>query len=198
MFYEPAKGNHGLPNDPFKALVTPRPIGWIGTYGPTGIPNLAPYSYFNAVSSIPPIVCFSSDGYKDSVTNVDHTGAFSCSVAIYELKDAMNATSAAVPHDVNEFELAGLTEKRCRLVNAPSVAESPVVLECRHLETRNLVDIDGNKTTSFVVFGQVVGIHIDERVIRDGKVDPRLLRPLARMGYMDYLVGDQPFTLNRP
>lgn len=198
MFYEPAKRNHGLAHDPFKGVIVPRPIGWIGSYSAGRVSNLAPYSFFNAVSSEPAIVCFGSNGYKDSVSNIDATGAFSCNLAVWELKDAMNASSATVESAVNEFELAKLTEKKCELVDAPKVAESPVVMECVHLETKQLSDRHGKKSENYVVFGEVVGIHIDERVLRDGLVDPRLLRPLARMGYMDYVVADQPFAMDRP
>lgn len=198
MFYEPDKQNHGLPHDPLKALVTPRPIGWIGSYDKHGTSNLAPYSFFNLVSSTPPIVCFSSDTLKDSVANIEEAGAFSCNIVGYNLKDAMNASSAMVARDVNEFNLAKLRESRCDLVNAPYVADAPAVLECVHLETKTLVDRHGNKTANFLVLGEVVGIRIEERVISNGLVDARLLRPLARMGYMDYTVGDEPFQMVRP
>jgi len=198
MFYEPAKANHGLPHDPFKAIIAPRPIGWIGSFGRDRQANLAPYSFFNAVSSNPPIVCFSSLEYKDSVANIDETGAFSCNLAVWDLKDAMNASSAGVARGVNEFELAKLTQQQCKLVDAPMVAETPIAMEYVHLETKRLVDRDGNKTDCYLVFGEIIGIHIDERVIRDGLVDPRLLRPIARMGYMDYVLADQPFTMGRP
>ena len=198
MFYEPAKSNHGLPHDPFKALVVPRPISWIGSYSVDRQSNLAPYSFFNAVSSSPPIICFSSQNYKDSVANIDQTGAFSHNVTTWDLQDAMNASSAGVARDVNEFDLANLTEKKCELVDAPYVGEAPVVMECVHLETKKLADRHGNQTDCYLVFGEVVGIRIDESVIRDGMVDPRLLRPIARMGYMDYSLEDNPFTLKRP
>lgn len=198
MFYEPMKRNHGLPHDPFKALVAPRPIGWIGSYAADRVPNLAPYSFFNALGSNPPIVCFSSEQIKDSVTNVDSTGAFSCNIVTWDLKDKMNVSSSPVEAQVNEFEFSGLSEKKCDLVDAPCVAEAPVVMECVHLETKNLTDRHGNPTPSFVVFGEVVGIHIDESVIRDGLVDASLLRPVARMGYHDYSVADQPFQMIRP
>lgn len=198
MFYEPSKSNHGLPHDPFKALIVPRPIGWIGSYSADGHSNLAPYSFFNAVSSSPPIICFSSQNYKDSVANIDQTGAFSHNVTTWDLQDAMNASSAGVASDVNEFELAKLTEKKCELVDAPYVGEAPVVMECVHLETKKLTDRHGNPTDCYLVFGEVVGIRIDESVIRDGMVDPRLLRPIARMGYMDYSLEDNPFMLKRP
>lgn len=198
MFYEPSKANHGLPHDPFKALVAPRPIGWIGSYDEDKSPNLAPYSFFNAVSASPPIICFASQGYKDSVENIDQTGAFSHNLAVWDLKDAMNASSAGVARDVNEFDLAKLSEKQCELVDAPYVAESPAIMECVHLETKRVNDRHGNQTECYLVFGEVVGVRIDERVIVDGLVDPRLLRPIARMGYMDYSLGDDPFILGRP
>lgn len=198
MFYEPEKRNHGLPHDPFKAIVAPRPIGWIGSYGKDGNSNLAPYSFFNAIGSAPPFVCFSSDGYKDSVANIDETGAFSCNIVSFELKDHMNKSSQSVDRSVNEFELAGLSEEKCRLVNAPFAGEAPVVLECVHLETKNIKDRHGNPSVSHLVIGEVVGIYIDESVLVDGILDVRLLRPVARMGYRDYAVADQPFEMTRP
>lgn len=198
MFYEPEKANHGLPHDPFKALIVPRPIGWIGSYDGDGQANLAPYSFFNAVSSNPHIICFSSQGYKDSVANIDACGAFSHNLAAWDLRDEMNVSSKGVARDVNEFELARLSEKKCERVNAPYVAEAPAVMECVHLETKRLSDQYGSQTDCYLVFGEVVGVRIDERVIRDGEIDPRLMRPIARMGYMDYVRADEPFTLGRP
>lgn len=198
MFYEPKKGNHNLPHDPFKGLIAPRPIGWIGSYGEGGIANLAPYSFFNTVSAKPPILCFSSDGYKDSVRNIDATGAFSFNLVSSDLKDDMNKTAAGVEAHVDEFDLAGLEKQPCHLIKASMVAKSPVKMECVHLETKQLENMSGEKINNFLVLGEVIGIHIDDSVIQDGLVKPQLLKPLARMGYMDYVIGDVPFSLKRP
>ena len=198
MFYDAVRNTHGLKHDPFKALVAPRPIGWIGTLAADGTRNLAPYSYFNAVSTNPHIVVFSSEGQKDSVTNIDATGEFSCSLAVFALKDAMNDSSAIVDGAVDEFELAGLTPAPCEMIAAPRVAESPVALECRHLRTIPLEGLNGQSTIARLVLGQVVGVHIDETLISDGVVDITKARPLARLGYRDYCVVDEVFAMARP
>ncbi len=198
MFYDAVRNAHGLRHDPFKALVAPRPIGWIGTLSADGRRNLAPYSYFNAVSTSPHIVAFSSEGQKDSVTNVDATGEFSCSLAVFDLKEAMNQSSAAVDSGVDEFELSGLTPAPCEMIAAPRVAESPVALECRHLQTIRLEGLEGQEARARLVLGQVVGIHIDEALISEGKVDITRARPLARLGYRDYCVVDEVFAMERP
>lgn len=197
MFYETDENRHGLKRDPFKALVAPRPIGWISSLSACGIANLAPYSFFNAISDVPPFVMFSSAGRKDSLTNIEATGEFVCSLATYDLKDQMNRSSAAVGPEVDEFELAGLTPAPCKLVSPPRVAESPVAFECRHFKTLPLPGKDGGEGY-IVIIGQVVGIHLDEAVIVDGKVDVTKLRPIARLGYMDYAVVDAVFSMDRP
>lgn len=197
MFYETDDNRHGLKHDPFKALVAPRPIGWISSLSADGIVNLAPYSFFNGVSDRPPFVMFSSSGRKDSLVNIEATGEFACSLATYELKDQMNATSAAVGPEVDEMALAGLTPAPCKLVKPPRVAESPVALECRHFKTIPLPGKDDGEGY-IIIIGQVVGIHIDEAVIVDGKVDVTRLRPIARLGYMDYSVVDAVFSMQRP
>ncbi len=197
MFYETNENRHGLKHDPFKALVAPRPIGWISSLSADGIVNLAPYSFFNGVSDRPPFVMFSSSGRKDSLVNIEATGEFACSLATYELKDQMNATSAAAGPEVDEMELAGLTPALCKLISPPRVAESPVALECRHFKTIPRPGKDGGEGY-IVIIGHVVGIHIDEAVIVDGKVDVTRLRPIARLGYMDYSVVDVVFSMERP
>ncbi len=197
MFYETDDNRHGLKHDPFKALVAPRPIGWISSLSADGIVNLAPYSFFNGVSDRPPFVMFSSSGRKDSLVNIEATGEFACSLATYELKDQMNATSAAAGPEVDEMELAGLTPAPCKLISPPRVAESPVALECRHFKTIPLPGKDDGEGY-IIIIGQVVGIHIDEAVIVDGKVDVTRLRPIARLGYMDYSVVDVVFSMERP
>jgi len=197
LFYETDDNGHGLKHDPFKALVAPRPIGWISSLSADGIVNLAPYSFFNGVSDRPPFVMFSSSGRKDSLVNIEATGEFVCSLATYELKDQMNATSVAVGPEVDEMALAGLTPAPCKLVKPPRVAESPVALECRHFKTIPLPGKDDGEGY-IIIIGQVVGIHIDEAVIVDGKVDVTRLRPIARLGYMDYSVVDAVFSMQRP
>jgi flavin reductase (DIM6/NTAB) family NADH-FMN oxidoreductase RutF len=198
MFYDAIANNHGLALDPFKALVAPRPIGWISTLGKTGVVNLAPYSFFNAVSEDPHFVMFASGGRKDSQRNAEETGEFVCSLATYELRDAMNRTSVAVGPDVDEMRLAGLTPAPSRLVAPPRVAESPVAFECRYWRTIELPGPNGGAGSNAIVLGQVVGVHIADAAIVAGRVDVTRLKPIARLGYGDYAVIDEVFTLPRP
>jgi len=199
MFYDTAKDDHGLKFNPFKALVVPRPIGWIGSVSKAGVRNLAPYSFFNAVSDTPPMVFFSSAGNKDSLANILETGEFTCSMSSKALTDAMNLSSAALAPDVDEFAVAGLTPAPSRLIKAPWVAEAPSAFECRLWKT---IDMPANKhgTCYTVVIGEVLGVHINDAFIKDGMVDTAGMEPLARMGYMDYSVvtRESTFTLNRP
>jgi flavin reductase (DIM6/NTAB) family NADH-FMN oxidoreductase RutF len=198
MFYETAKNDHGLPYDPLKAIVAPRPIGWITSIGANGEINLAPYSFFNALSTRPPIVGFSSESLKDSVALVEETQEFVCNLATYDLRDAMNKTSASLPRGVNEMEVAGLAAAPSRLVKPPRVAASPCALECRWLQTVRLKDLDGRTLERYFVIGQVVGIHIDDRFIKNGMLDTAAMRPIARCGYQDYAMVDATFSLVRP
>ncbi|WP_434051489.1 MAG: flavin reductase family protein [Roseibium sp.] len=198
MFYETAKNDHGLPHNPFKAIVSPRPIGWISSLDGEGRTNLAPYSFFNAVGDRPPIVMFSSSGYKDSAANVDATGEFVCNMASWDLKDEMNVSSAPVSGGTSEFELAGLEMAPSRLVKAPRVAKAATALECKHLQTLKLKDLDGVETDNWIVFGQVVGVHIDEDILVDGKVDVTRFKPLSRLGYMEYAAVTEVFEMVRP
>jgi flavin reductase (DIM6/NTAB) family NADH-FMN oxidoreductase RutF len=197
MFYR-ANEAHGLPHDPFKALVAPRPIGWISTLGTDGVAKLAPYSFFNAVSSQPNIVMFSSQGRKDSLANIEVSGEFACNLASYDLRNGMNASAAMVEADVDEFELAGLTKQNCQLIAAPCVAESPVVMECRLLEVIKLDRYEDIETPYQMVLGEVIGISIKDEMIVDGIVDITKLKPLARLGYKDYSVVDAVFSIERP
>jgi flavin reductase (DIM6/NTAB) family NADH-FMN oxidoreductase RutF len=199
LFYEATANKHGLKHDPFKALVAPRPIGWISTMSKAGICNLAPYSFFNAVGESPHYVMFSSSGPKDSLTNIEETGEFVCSLATYPLRFKMNMTSAAVPRGVDEFPIGELTATPSRLVKPPRVKESPAALECRHWKTVSLPPLAG-KAGNFVVFGQVLGIFIDDSVIVDGMVDTGAMRPIARLGYMEYAVvtPETMFDIARP
>ncbi len=198
MFYDAIANTHGLEFDPFKALVVPRPIGWISTLGKNGVVNLAPYSFFNAVGTDPHYVMFSSGGRKDSQRNAEETGEFVCSLATYDLRDAMNRTSQHVGPEVDEMELAGLTPAPSKLVAPPRVKESPVAFECRYWRTINLPGHDGEPGTHSIILGKVVGVHIDDAAITDGKVDVTKLKPIARLGYGDYAVIDEVFTLTRP
>ncbi len=206
MYYETNTNRHGLKFDPFKALVAPRPIGWISTISSNGVHNLAPYSFFNAVSDRPPVVMFSSVGRKDSLINIEANGEFTCSLATWDLREQMNLSSAPVGHGVDEFALAGLTPTAGQAVKTARVGESPAAFECRHWKTIEMPDFSTSTTArpsthrQFVVFGLVVGIYIDERYIQDGLVDTAGMRPVARMGYMDYSVvtPESTFTMNRP
>lgn len=199
MFYNTDENKHGLKHNPFKALVAPRPIGWISTLSGEGAINLAPYSFFNGVSDVPPFVMFSSSGHKDTLRNIEETGEFVCSLATYDLKDEMNMTSADVGPEIDEMKLAGLTPAASTLVKPPRVAESPVALECTHYKT---IPLPASEKTAhegyIIVIGRVVGIHLDESVITQGKVDMTKLRLIARLGYMDYTVVDNVFSMDRP
>jgi flavin reductase (DIM6/NTAB) family NADH-FMN oxidoreductase RutF len=201
MHYDATGRNHGLRHDPFKALVGPRPIGWVSTIGSDGVANLAPYSFFNAVSDRPPMLMFSSAGTKDSLRNIEHGGEFTCSLATWELRDAMNMSSAAVAPTVDEFRLAGLTPAASRFVASPRVAESPAAFECKVWKVQPLPGPQGPSDTGYtVVFGMVVGIYIDDAYLRDGLVQTGRMKPIARLGYMDFAVvtPDSMFSLNRP
>ncbi|TMJ77413.1 MAG: flavin reductase family protein [Alphaproteobacteria bacterium] len=201
MFYETIENKHGLKHDPFKALVVPRPIGWISTVSRDGICNIGPYSFFNAVGEKPHYVMFSSSGRKDSLKNIEETGEFTCSLATWDLRHNMNMTSASVPYGVDEFPIGDLTAAACRLVKAPRVKESPAAFECKHWKTIELPPLHpGGEPRNWVVFGQVIGIHIDDRFVKDGMVDTGAMRPIARLGYMEYAVvtPETVFAIDRP
>ena len=201
MFYATDQNQHGLPRDPFKALVAPRPIGWISTLDRDGNANLAPYSYFNACHTRPPVVMIGTEAHpdgdraKDTERIIEQTGDFVCNLVTYELREAMNRSSAFVAGD--EFAHAGLEKAPSELVRPPRVLASPVHLECRYLQGIEMPG-DGPRRAGRLVLGQVVGIHIDESILTDGRVDVAKVRPLARMGYMDYAVIDQVFRMDRP
>lgn len=198
MFYDPRSEAHGLAHSPWTALVAPRPIGWISSLSTEGVANLAPYSFFNAVSVVPPFVMFSSAGRKDSQTNIEETGEFVVNMAVAELKDALNQTSAPFAPGIDEFDRTGLEKAVCRNVRTPRVAASPVALECVLNSVVPLTARDGTKVRSEVIFGEVVGIHIADEVIVDGILDISRLRPLSRLGYMDYAITDDVFSMARP
>ncbi|MFK7864140.1 MAG: flavin reductase family protein [Pseudohongiellaceae bacterium] len=206
MFYEPSKKNHGLAKNPFNSLIVPRPIGWISSVDSAGINNLAPYSFFNAVSYQPPTVMFSGgarsadDNMKDSVRNIEATGEFVCNLATWKTKEKMNQSSASVLPEDDEFELTGLTPIASSLVKAPRIAEAPVHLECRYLKT---VDIPGwSEADEYkMIIGEVIGIHIDDGYItEEGLVDIAKMMPIGRLGYDDYTRVDESslFKLKRP
>ncbi len=199
MFYDPRdpKG-HGLPHDPFKSLIAPRPIGWISTLSDDGKVNLAPYSFFNAVCYPPYIVMFSSselvdDPRKHSRRNAEDTGEFVCNLVSAELTDAMHMTAAHVDRDVDELAMAGLTTEPSVTVKPPRVRESPAHLECRYMQTV-ILESDTPGSTHGVVFGEVTGIHISDTVMTDGLVDITKLRPVARLGYRDYTIVEDGFS----
>jgi flavin reductase (DIM6/NTAB) family NADH-FMN oxidoreductase RutF len=198
MFYDAVKNDHGLPHDPFKAIVAPRPIGWITSMSAKGEINLAPYSFFNGISSRPAVVMFSSEGFKDSASFIAETGEFVCNLATWDLREAMNATAAPLPRGVNEMSKAGLAPAPSRLVKPPRVAASPCALECKLIRIVTLDDLGGARLDCHVVFGQVVGVHIDDRYIVDGRLDSAAMRPIARCGYDEYAVVDEVFSMPRP
>jgi flavin reductase (DIM6/NTAB) family NADH-FMN oxidoreductase RutF len=202
MHYDALANTHGLKYDPFKALIAPRPVGWISTVSKAGVVNLAPYSFFNAMSEKPAYVVFGSAGPKDSLTNISETGEFVCSLATYELRDKMNITAASVPPEVDEFALAGLAPAKSTYVAPPRVLESPAAFECRHFQTIELPPAPGIPVHHpyFMVIGLVVGIYIDDRFIKGGLVDTGAMRPIARLGYMDYAVvtPETVFSMGRP
>jgi len=199
IFFEPQSRDRSVfPHDPFKALVAPRPIGWISTVSAAGELNLAPYSYFNAFSSQPPIVGFSSEGDKDSSTFAMETGEFVWSMATWDLRDQMNATAASLARGESEFAHARLESAPSRLVRPPRVAASPAAFECRVTEMVKLKDIDGRDSGRRLVLGRVVGIYVDERFVRHGRVDSAAMRPIARGGYDEYSVVEQVFSMPRP
>lgn len=199
-FYEPSKG-HGLPHDPFNAIVGPRPIGWISTHDGAGHYNLAPYSFFNAFAYKPPIIGFASSGLKDTLHNARHTGEFVWNLATMDLAKQMNATSGSVAREVSEFDVAGLTPGPSVKVAAPRVAESPVAFECRVTQIVQLTDLQGAPIPGWMVFGQVVGAHIANRLLVDGIYDTAAAHPILRAGGTDVYVEvtpDRVFRMKRP
>lgn len=199
MFYRPEEG-HGLPHNPFNAIITPRPIGWISTRSADGVNNLAPYSFFNGVAYFPPQVMFActgakpdQDGVKDSVANIRETGVFCVNVVEFAAKDAMNASSATLPKEVDEFAHAGIGSEECETIPCARVAGAPAALECR---LTRIVDLPGEANR--VVFGEVTGIHLRDDCIRGGRFDVTAFHPLGRMGYRDYVHVAEIFELARP
>ncbi|NVK57506.1 MAG: flavin reductase family protein [Alteromonadaceae bacterium] len=173
---------HGLAHDPFKAIIAPRPIGWIASQSNDGIVNLAPYSFFNAFNAAPPIIGFASVGYKDSVSNIEQSGEFCWSLATRNLAESMNQTSAGVPSDVDEFELAGLAKRASRMVAVPHVAASPVSMECKLTQLIQLQDALGKLCDSWLVLGQVVAVHIQQEYLEDGTFNTVKAGSIMRAG----------------
>lgn len=199
MHYDAVKGDHGLKHDPFKSIVSPRPVGWVSTVSKDGACNLAPYSFFAAVSERPHYVMFSSGGVKDSLRNIQETGEFVCSLATWDLRHAVNISSATVPYGVDEFPIAGLTTAPSKFVKPPRVKESPAALECRLHQVVQLPA--GTKGVAYhVVIGEVIGVYLDEQFVRNGAVDSADLMPIGRLGGRDYTVvrPDTVFPIGRP
>jgi flavin reductase (DIM6/NTAB) family NADH-FMN oxidoreductase RutF len=199
-FYQPKEG-HQLPHDPFNAIIAPRPIGWISTKSATGQVNLAPYSFFNAFNYHPPIIGFSSIGYKDSVKNAADTGEFCWNLVTRSLAESMNQTSAAVDSSIDEFELANLAKGQSKIIDVPYVAQSPVVMECKTSQVIQLQSAAGEDCQTWMVFGEVVGVHIAKSAIKEGIYDTAAMQPVMRGGGPgDYFsVSElQKFQLFRP
>lgn len=199
MFYRPQDG-HGLPHNPFNALITPRPIGWISSRDNQGINNLAPYSFFNGVAYEPPQVMFASTGAKsdqnntkDSLANIESTGVFCVNIVEFAMRNAMNASSAALSKDIDEFDHAGLTPVECETIDCARIAGVPAALECKLTQ---ITTLPGHSNR--VAFGEVVGIHLRDDCLRDGIFDVTTFKPLARLGYRDYSVVQDLFSLSRP
>ena len=201
MNYDSVENNHGLKHDPFKALVAPRPIGWISTISNDGILNLSPYSFFNAVAANPNYVMFSSVDRKDSLRNIEINGEFTCSLSTWDTREGMNVSSAPVDYLADEFSVANLETAPSKFVIPPRVARAPAALECKHWKTVEMPDVTtGSDRGHFMIIGQVIGVYIDDKFISDGIVKTAEMRPLARMGYMDYgvITPDTSFVLRRP
>ena len=201
MFWN-TKEPHGLPHDPFKSCVIPRPIGWISTISPDGVPNLAPYSFFNGVAGDPPMVMFASgsrsaDAPKDSIFNAEKTGEFVCSMVSYELRDVMNETSAGVDPEVDEAAYAGIEMEASKLVKPMRVKAAPIHLGCKYFGTMDL-PADRRGAGNAICVGHVIGVYVDDSVMKDGLIDVKAFRPVARLGYMDYTSVEDIFTIMRP
>lgn len=197
MFYEPEKG-HGLPHDPFKAIVAPRPIGWISTRSPAGELNLAPYSFFNAFSTHPFLVWFASGGVKDSVAFARDSGEFVVNLVGSALAMKMNASSVSAPRGASEFDFAGLETAPSVLVKAPRVAGTPAALECKVTEIFEPKDLKGARSGTNVVAGEVIGIYIDDAMLTEGLFDVVKAGNVSRLGYMDYSTITDIFSMHRP
>src|SRR6478735_1478032 len=197
-YYSATKDDLGFAHDPFKAIVAPRPIGWISAVSAKGEVNLSPYSFFNAISSRPHIVMFSSEDKKDAVSFIEETGEFTCSLVTKALAQQMNLTSAPLPRGENEYIHAGLEMAPSRFVKPPRVAGTPAALECKLLSIQQLHDLDGNAVPRWMVLGQVVGTFVDDAFVKDGRFDTAGANPIARCGYADYAEVTSLFSIQRP
>ncbi|OYU18509.1 MAG: flavin reductase [Rhodobacteraceae bacterium PARR1] len=191
MFYRPADG-HGLPHNPFNAIVAPRPVGWISTRGTMG-DNLAPYSFFNATAYVPPQVMFSSTGVKDSLAAVRESGVFAVNIVEEAMLQVMSDTSRHFPRGTDEFAACGVTKAECDSIDCPRVADAPATLECRVTEVIALLGAE-----DFMVLGEVVGVHLRDDCLKGGRFDVTAFNPVARLGYRDYTVVREVITLDRP
>ncbi len=202
MFYKTSEP-HGLPHDPFKSCVVPRPIAWVSSLHPNGTVNLAPYSFFNALASDPPLVMISFNGYhahggeKDTLANIKATREFVVNMVPHALKEQMNASTANAPHEVDEFDLAGLETAPAELVKPPRVAAAPIHLECELQQEIELPCTLENSVNRMII-GHVLGVHIDDAVLNDGLIDLTRINPIARLGYMQYTTVDNVFVMRRP
>jgi flavin reductase (DIM6/NTAB) family NADH-FMN oxidoreductase RutF len=199
LFFKPEERDRTLfPHDPFKAMIVPRPVGWISTMNAAGQVNLAPYSYFNAFSSVPMIVGFSSEGEKDSAAFAMESGEFAWSMATWPQREQMNATAAPLARGENEFHHAALEQAPCKLIKPPRVASSPCALECKVTQVVKLTGVEGTSISRTLVLGQVIGLHVDPRFVRNGRLDAVAMQVIARCGYDEYTVIDRLFTMARP
>jgi flavin reductase (DIM6/NTAB) family NADH-FMN oxidoreductase RutF len=201
MFYNTRLNNHNLPFNPFKSCIVPRPIGWISSLSKQGIVNLAPYSYFNAVADIPPIVMFASSpkadsSDKDSLRNIEENGEFVVNIASYHLREQVQLSSNNLAHDVSEADHFSIKTVPSNLVKPPRVKQALISLECQYLKTIDL-EVEGKKASSKIILGHVVGIYIDDLILSDGKIDIAKLKPIARLGYNEYAVITEIFKMER-
>jgi flavin reductase (DIM6/NTAB) family NADH-FMN oxidoreductase RutF len=198
MFYQTEKNDHGLPHDPIPSLVVPRPIGWISTLGKSGVVNVAPYSFFNLIGTRPYLVMFSSTGRKDTQRNAEETGEFVLNMATYKQKEAVNQSSASFDPEISEATSLDLAMAPSKIVRPPRIAGAPAAMECKYLQTIQVAGLDGRAHRSQMVIGQIVGVYIADDALVAGLVDIETIRPLSRMGYMDYTAVDSIFPMPRP
>ena len=201
MFYDTKLNNHNLPYNPFKACIVPRPIGWISTINSEGVVNIAPYSYFNAVADVPPMIMFASalteEGSKDTIRNIELTEEFVVNVASFDSRHLLNSSSTSLPYGVSEAEVFNIQTIASNMVKPPRIKDSAISLECKFVKKIPL-EADGVQASSEIVIGHVVGIHIQENILTLGKVDINKLRPIARLGYNEYALIEHIFTMQRP
>lgn len=198
MFYVPENRDPSLPHDPIKAIVAPRPIGWISTLSKDGIANLAPYSFFNAVGGMPPMLMFASEGFKDSARNAADTGEFVFNYVSKNLSEEMNNSSSNAPSGVSEFDHYKIEKAESNIIAPPRVAQANAAMECKVTSVVETNDVEGNLTGAVIIIGQVVGVHIRDEVIRDGRFDVNLAEPISRLGYMDYGLTSDLHEMLRP